>query len=93
MTGLESLVLWLLLYVADTKEMQWSRLEPTTYRNPIECNVALRRARALIGELQTTDAASATLLCLPEDVDPLKLPRDLFLPRRCCGRPAADGIR
>jgi hypothetical protein len=82
MMGLESLVLWLLLYVADTNDMQWSRLDPTTFRSAIECNAALRRARALVGEPQRTDAASATLLCLPENVDPLKLPRDLFLPNR-----------
>jgi hypothetical protein len=81
MAGLGSMVLWLALHVASSKEVQWSRLDPTTYSNATECNAALRRVRALIGEPHTTDAASATLLCLPENMDPAKLPQDLFLPR------------
>jgi len=81
MAGLGSMVLWLALHVTSSQDIQWSRIDPTTFSTAKECNTALRRVRALIGEPRATDAASATLLCLPESVDPAKLPPELFLPR------------
>ena len=72
MTGVEPMALWLLIYIGDTKVMHWSRLEPTTYRNAIECDAARRAARASIGEPKTPAAASVTLHCIPADIDPRK---------------------